>query len=82
MTVRYGSTDHRQIAAELLDKAHEHERGNPSNATTLALIGIGNALLHVGEELMRLEDLNTMAGCLDVIAHKPFYDPKGSSPWR
>jgi hypothetical protein len=82
MTVVYVGTDHRQIAAELLDKAQEQERGNPSNASTLALIGIGNALLHVGEELMRLQDLNTMVGSLDEIAHKPFYDSRGSSSWR
>jgi hypothetical protein len=71
--------NHRQIAAELLDKAQAQGRGKPSNASTLALIGIGNALLHVGEELMRLQDLNTMVGCLDEIAHRPSNPP--SRPW-
>ena len=63
--------DRARVAAELLDQARE-EQGNPGQANTLALIGIGNALLQIAEELGHLDNLNTMVGSLDEISHKPF----------
>ena len=63
--------DRVRVAAELLDQARE-EQGNPGHANTLALIGIGNALLQIAEELGHLDNLNTMVGSLDEISHKPF----------
>ena len=70
--------DRGQVAAELLNRAKE-EHGNPSNANTLALIGIGNALLQIAEELGHLDNLNTMVGSLDSIAHTPSNHTRG--PW-
>jgi hypothetical protein len=70
--------DRGQVAAEVLNQAKE-AHGNPSHANTLALIGIGNALLQVAECLGNLDDLNLMVGCLDQIAHKPSSQPRG--PW-
>jgi hypothetical protein len=49
--------DHKQLAVELLARAME-ERGNP--ASTLALIGIGNALLEIAEQLEFLGDLHEL----------------------
>jgi hypothetical protein len=65
---RYG-----ELAAQLFEEAKE-EFGEPSHANTLALIGIGNALLQVAERLGNLGDLEglrAMTGCLDEIAHRP-----------
>jgi hypothetical protein len=65
--------DHRLLAVEFLDSASK-QYGEPNYASTLALIGIGNALLHITERLDNLYDLRwlqTMVGCLDEIAHKP-----------
>ena len=63
--------DRAQVAGkELLDQAKE-EHGDPSLANTLALIGIGNALLQISEQLDSLGDLRwlqTMVGSLDEIA--------------
>jgi hypothetical protein len=70
--------DHGDIAAELLKQAKE-EHGNPSHANTLALVGIGNALLQIANELADLEWLRRMTGCLDEIAHTPSNHPRG--PW-
>lgn len=70
-----------RLAAELFDAAKE-ERGDPSRANTLALIGIGNALLQIAEQLDNLGDLRwlqTMVGSLDEIAHAPSNRPRG--PW-
>lgn len=63
--------DRARVAAELLDQARE-EQGNPGHANTLALTGIGNALLQIAEDLGHLDNLNTMVGSLDEISHKPF----------
>jgi hypothetical protein len=49
--------DHKQLAVELLAGATE-ERGNP--ASTLALLGIGNALLEIAEQLESLRDLHEL----------------------
>ena len=53
--------DRARVAAELLDQAKE-EHANPGHANTLALIGIGHALLQIAEGLGDLEWLRTMAG--------------------
>ena len=64
------------LAVELLDEAKE-ARDNPSQASALALIGIGNALLEIVDQLRHLDDLGyldrlgTMVGSLDEIAHQP-----------
>ena len=42
--------NHGQLAAELLNDAKQ-VHGNPSHANTLALVGIGNALLQIAEQL-------------------------------
>jgi hypothetical protein len=55
-----------------LNQAKE-EHGNP-----LALIGIGNALLQIAEELGNLDWLGTMIGSLDIIAHSA---PAPRGPW-
>jgi hypothetical protein len=60
-----------------LNQAKE-EHGNPSHANTLALIGIGNALLQIAEELGNLDWLGTMIGSLDIIAHSA---PAPRGPW-
>jgi hypothetical protein len=62
--------NHGQLAAELLNDAKQ-VHGNPSHANTLALIGIGNALLQIAEQLGRLDHLRTMVGSLDEISHRP-----------
>jgi hypothetical protein len=36
-------------------------------------------LLQLAEELGHLDNLNTMVGCLDEIAHRPSNSPRG--PW-
>ena len=46
--------NHGQLATELLNDAKQ-VHGNPSHANTLALIGIGNALLQIAEQLGRLD---------------------------
>jgi hypothetical protein len=45
--------NHGKLAAELLNDAKQ-VHGNPNSANTLALIGIGNALLQIAEQLGRL----------------------------
>jgi hypothetical protein len=62
--------DRAHVASKLLNQAEE-EQGNPSHANTLALIGIGNALLQIAEALGDLDHLNTLVGSLDQIAHTP-----------
>jgi hypothetical protein len=62
--------NHGQLAAELLNDAKQ-VHGNPSHANTLALIGIGNALLQIAEQLGRLDHLRTMVGSLDEISQRP-----------
>jgi hypothetical protein len=62
--------NHGQLAAELLNDAKQ-VHGNPNHANTLALIGIGNALLQIAEQLGRLDHLTTMVGSLDEISHRP-----------
>jgi mannose/fructose-specific phosphotransferase system component IIA len=62
--------NHGKLAAELLNDAKQ-VHGNPSRANTLALIGIGNALLQIAEQLGRLDRLSTMVGSLDEFAHRP-----------
>jgi hypothetical protein len=65
--------DHRQLAVEFLDAAKK-EYSDPSCASSLALIGIGNALLHIAEQLKSLGDLDwlkTMVGPLDENARRP-----------
>jgi hypothetical protein len=69
--------DRGQAAGELLNKAKEMD-ADPSHPNTLALIGIGNALLQVAECLGNLDDLNLMVGCLDQIAHSA---PPPRRPW-
>jgi hypothetical protein len=69
--------DRAQVAAELLDQAKK-EDDNPSHANTLALIGIGNALLQIAEALGDLDWLRLMVGSLDEISHKPSNQPRGS----
>jgi hypothetical protein len=49
--------DHKQLAVELLARAKE-ERGNPAN--TLALIGIGNALPEIADQLENLWELHQL----------------------
>jgi hypothetical protein len=64
--------DHRQLAVEFLDAANK-EYSDPSCASSLALIGIGNALLQIADQLDHLrylEGLSTMVGPLDEIAHR------------
>jgi hypothetical protein len=62
--------NHGQLAAELLNDAKQ-VHGNPSHANTLALLGIGNALLQIAEQLGRLDHLRTMVGSLDEISQRP-----------
>ena len=70
--------DRGQVAGQLHNEAQE-AGGDPSRANTLALIGIGNALLQIAEELGHLDNRNTMVGCLDQIAHTPSNHTRG--PW-
>jgi hypothetical protein len=56
--------------AELHNDAKQ-VHGNPSHANTLALIGIGNALLQIAEQLGRLDHLRTVVGSLDEISDRP-----------
>ena len=70
--------DSRELAVEFLDAAKK-EYSDPSYASSLALIGIGNALLHIAEQLKRLGDLDwlqTMVGSLDEIARTPSNQPR------
>ena len=70
--------DRAQVAARLLDQAKEEE-GNPGHANTLALVGIGHALLQIAEVLGNLDAFNTVVNSLDLIAHTPSKQTKG--PW-
>ena len=59
-----GNKPYELLAVELLDEAKE-ARDNPTYASALALIGIGNALLEIVDQLRRLEDLRY----LDRLGH-------------
>ena len=64
--------DHKQVAVELLDMAKE-QPDNP--ASTLALIGIGNALLEIAERLSDLSELDTIGNILFEIYKKSSVPP-------
>ena len=64
--------DHKQVAVELLDMAKE-QPDNP--ASTLALIGIGNALLDIAERLWDLDELDTIGNILFEIYKKSSVPP-------
>ena len=64
--------DHGQLAVEFLDRAKE-QPDNP--ASTLALVGIGNALLEIAEHLCDLRELDTIGNILFEISKKSLVPP-------
>ena len=71
---------YRSEAAELLDRAKE-EPGDPA-ASTLALVGIGNALLEIADQFQYIVDphqMGAIAESLGVIAYNSGQKPR--SQW-
>ena len=71
----------RRLAMELLDRAKEAP-GDPA-ASTLALVGIGNALLEIADQFENIVDryqMDAIVECLGTIASNSAQRPQGI--WR
>jgi hypothetical protein len=74
-------SDYKSVAVEFLDRAKE-EAGSPA-ANTLALVGIGNALLEIADQCQYIVDqyqMDAIIEALGTIASNPARRPQSSWP--
>jgi hypothetical protein len=71
---------HRVLAIELLDRAKE-EPDNPA-ASTMALVGIGNALLEIADQFQYIVDPHHMGAVVECLERIAFNTGQRSPrPW-